>query len=78
MPRPWPWRTAGAPGAGVVGGAVLAVFAFLYIFGGWLAPYRATELSGASLQAPDGKHLLGTNLIGQDIASQVILGARAR
>lgn len=62
--------------AGWVGGAILAVFALLFVLGGWLAPYRATELSGASLQAPDGKHLLGTNLIGQDIASQLILGAR--
>lgn len=62
--------------AGWVGGSILAAFAFLFVFGGRLAPYRATELSGPSLQAPDGKHFLGTNLIGQDIGSQLILGAR--
>ena len=72
-----PMSPRGARRAGMVGGVILAVFVFLFVFGGRLAPYRATELSGSSLQSPGGKHLLGTNLLGQDIASQLILGARA-
>jgi len=63
--------------AGIVGGAILGFFAFLYVFGGRLAPYRATQLAGHPLQSPGGKFLLGTNLLGPDIASQLILGTRA-
>lgn len=63
--------------AGTTGGLLLIVFAFLLLFGSRLAPYRATALAGPSLQAPGRHHLLGTNLLGQDIASQLVLGTRA-
>lgn len=59
-------------GAAVVGAAVLTV-----VFGDQLAPFRATELAGSSLESPTATHLLGTNLLGQDVASQLILGARS-
>lgn len=59
------------------GGLILAFFAFLFVFGGRMAPYRPTELAGPPLHPPGGRYLLGTNLLGQDIASQLILGARA-
>lgn len=39
-----------------------------------LAPYRVTELAGESLEAPGWRHLLGTNAVGQDIASQMLSG----
>lgn len=60
----------------VAGGILVGAFAMLAAFGDQLAPYRATALSGASLQPPDPGHLLGTNLLGQDVASQLILGTR--
>ena len=63
--------------AGVVGGLLLAIYVTLVLFGSQLAPFRATELSGGSLEPPGGDHLLGTNILGQDLASQLILGARA-
>lgn len=63
--------------AGIVGGAILAVYFFLLLFGSRLAPFRATELAGRSLTPPDGANRLGTNLLGQDLLSQLILGARA-
>ena len=63
--------------AGVVGGVVLAVYVVLLFLGSQLAPFRATELAGRSLEAPGGDHLLGTNILGQDLASQLILGTRA-
>jgi len=63
--------------AGAVGGLLLAVYVALVLFGSRLAPFRATELAGASLEPPGGEHLLGTNILGQDLASQLILGARA-
>jgi peptide/nickel transport system permease protein len=63
--------------AGVLGGVVLAVYVALLFLGSQLAPFRATELAGRSLEAPGGDHLLGTNILGQDLASQLILGTRA-
>ena len=62
--------------AAVAGTAFVGVFVVLFVFGERLAPHRATELAGRSLEAPSGKHLLGTNLLGQDVASQLILGTR--
>ena len=63
--------------AGVAGTLFVGLFTVLALFGERLAPYRATALSGSSLQSPSGEHVLGTNLLGQDVASQLILGARA-
>ncbi len=62
--------------AGVAGTVFVGVFVVLFIFGEQLAPYRATALSGPSLEAPSTEHTLGTNLLGQDVLSQLILGAR--
>ena len=63
--------------AGVAGTLFVGFYAVLALFGERLAPYRATALSGRSLEAPSAAHRLGTNLLGQDVASQLILGARA-
>ena len=56
---------------------VVAAVVVLVLFGSRLAPFRATELAGDALRPPGDGHLLGTNLLGQDVASQLILGARA-
>lgn len=39
-----------------------------------LAPYRVSELAGDPLEAPGWHHLLGTNAVGQDVASQMLSG----
>ncbi len=58
-------------GSGLVGAVlVVAVLAPL------LAPFDPRDLTGDALEAPSARHLLGTNNIGQDIASQLIWGAR--
>jgi len=59
------------------GALAAAALITVTLLGGVLAPYRATELSGPSLSPPGQEHLLGTNALGQDVASQLILGARA-
>jgi ABC-type dipeptide/oligopeptide/nickel transport system permease subunit len=61
---------------GLVGGVVVGAFAVLAALGGTLAPYRPSAITGATLQAPGTGHLLGTNGIGQDVATQLILGTR--
>ena len=45
--------------AGGVGGVILAVYVAMLLFGSQLAPFRATELSGDSLEAPGGHHRNG-------------------
>ena len=60
-----------------LGVAMLAFFAFLGIFGPMLAPYDPGKRSQDLLQAPSGKHWLGTTHLGQDIFSQILVGARS-
>lgn len=76
-PRPVPLSGRWTKVAGSLGGVILAVYVGLVLFGSQLAPFRATELAGRSLESPGGDHLLGTNILGQDLASQLVLGARA-
>jgi peptide/nickel transport system permease protein len=67
------------PGLGVAGWfglGIVGVFSLLALAEPWLAPYRVTALAGDPLQAPTLRHLLGTNSVGQDLASQLLAGAR--
>lgn len=76
---PTPRASAGRPGRGaaVVAGLVLGLYATLALLGRWLAPHSATALAGSSLRPPGTGNPLGTNLLGQDILSQLVLGTRA-
>jgi peptide/nickel transport system permease protein len=64
------------PAIGWVGLGIVALFVGLALLGPWLSPYRVTELAGTPLEAPSGAHLLGTNGVGQDLATQLLNGAR--
>jgi peptide/nickel transport system permease protein len=64
------------PGMGWLGIAFVGVFVGLAIFAPHLAGYRVTELAGEPLESPSASHFLGTNLVGQDVASQIVYGAR--
>jgi peptide/nickel transport system permease protein len=61
------WVTAGL--------ALFAVFVFLAIFGPALAPYDPSALGQAVLAPPSVAHLLGTTQTGQDVLSQLLVGA---
>lgn len=67
---------AALPPVGWVGLAIIGVFVAIAVLGGWLAPYHHTALVGQPLEAPSAAHPLGTNGIGQDLASQLVSGAR--
>ena len=54
---------------------ILSVFFFAAIFAELLMPYSMNELA-APYQRPSADHVLGTNDIGQDILSEIILGTR--
>lgn len=62
-----PWVTAGL--------AIFVVFVFLGIFGSMLAPYDPSAIGAQSLAAPSAAHLLGTTQTGQDVLSQLLVGA---
>ena len=59
-----------------IGAAILAVFAFLAIFGPLLVGDPG-ELVGVPLQSPSVEHWLGTNGQGQDMLAQVVVGTRS-
>lgn len=64
------------PAIGWVGLVVVGVFVLLALAAPYVAPYRVTELAGDPLEAPSARHLLGTNSVGQDVATQLMSGAR--
>lgn len=62
----------------LAGLVILGAFTFLAIIGPWIAPYdpAATD-AAASLQPPSADHWFGTTRVGQDVLSQVLVGARS-
>jgi peptide/nickel transport system permease protein len=64
------------PVIGWVGLVIVAVFVGLAVTAPWLTHYRTTELAGSPLEPPSAAHWLGTNGVGQDLASQILNGAR--
>ena len=54
---------------------ILSVFFFCAVFAELLMPYSMSELF-APYQRPSSAHFFGTNDIGQDILSEIILGTR--
>jgi ABC-type dipeptide/oligopeptide/nickel transport system permease subunit len=69
-------RASQFPVIGWVGVVIVAVFVGLALTGPWLTHYRPTALAGRPLEAPGAAHLLGTNGVGQDLATQLLNGAR--
>lgn len=66
----------GSP-ASAVGAVIVLVFALLALAGPVVAPYGASQqIRGAARQPPSAQHLLGTDRLGRDVFSRVVLGAR--
>lgn len=62
---------------GKVGGGIVALVAFLAIFAPWITPHSAIEVDYMAIMiAPSPAHLMGTDEVGRDILSRIILGAR--
>jgi peptide/nickel transport system permease protein len=60
----------------LIGLIIVGVFALMAIFGPLLDHADPGAITGAQLQAPSLRHLLGTTQQGQDVLTQVIYGAR--
>lgn len=70
-------RRRRAPSAVVAAAFVIVALVVLCAIGGhWLAPYPAGKQDlVATLQGPSGAHLLGTDDLGRDVFSRIIVGA---
>ncbi|HEX3590990.1 MAG TPA: ABC transporter permease [Pseudonocardiaceae bacterium] len=60
----------------LVGLGVLVFFILVAVIGPWVAPYDPTATSVDLLQGPSAAHLLGTTQSGQDVLSELLVGAR--
>lgn len=61
----------------LTGVAILAFFAVVALVGSHLAPYDPSAVgAGSRLAPPDGAHLLGTDHMGRDVFSQLLVGTR--
>jgi peptide/nickel transport system permease protein len=61
----------------IVGFTILMIWVLCAIFGGAIAPYGVNEMDfEATYSPPSSKYWFGTDQLGQDIFSRVIIGAR--
>jgi len=60
----------------VAGLAIILAFLVLAVISPIIAPYPPNALAGPPLSPPSWSHLLGTNELGEDLFSQVLLGSR--
>ncbi len=83
-PRALPrvWRRLSRNGLGLFGIAVVLAFVLLAVFAPLLAPYSPAEqfFDGLTLEGsplpPSSRFLLGTDLLGRDLLSRLLYGAR--
>lgn len=64
----------------MIGLFIVVGIIFIAIFGPWIAPFPddagATVNFAERLQPPSAKHWFGTDIVGRDVLSRVIVGAR--
>lgn len=66
------WRTPLA----IVGVVVITLWIIVAIFAPLLEPYNPYAQVATALQGPNRAHLMGTDILGRDVLSRVIAGAR--
>ena len=74
---PAPWRLLVRKPTFLVGAAIVLFWIVCAIFGHAIAPYNPLSQQLLAVNAgPSGAHWFGTDLIGRDVLSRVIVGAR--
>lgn len=80
-PRPaWydTWRRFSRNKPALVGLAIIVILLFVAIFAPQLAPYDYTKTNLNNVEKPpSAEHVLGTDLLGRDMLSRLIFGARS-
>ncbi len=62
---------------GAVGGAIFVLFLFFGLFADFLIPYGVNETDlRVRLEGPSADHLFGTDHLGRDVLSRVLIGAQ--
>jgi peptide/nickel transport system permease protein len=62
---------------GAIGAVIMVVFIFTALFADVIAPHDPLQTkASSSLMAPAGLHLLGADMMGRDMLSRIIHGAR--
>src|ERR1700722_1194748 len=59
--------------SGRIAVVLLGFIAFLAIFGSFIAPYSPNETVAQQLQGPSGSHWLGTDYLGRDVLSRILV-----
>lgn len=60
----------------IIGASLNVILIICVLFGSYIAPYDALEFSDDLLQPPSSKHLMGTDLLGRDLFSRLIVGSK--
>jgi peptide/nickel transport system permease protein len=60
----------------ISGGSLIILLLSFVVFGNYLAPYDPLKMSSETLAPPSSQHLLGTDNLGRDMLSRLIVGAR--
>ncbi|MDI2126074.1 ABC transporter permease [Yinghuangia seranimata] len=63
-------------GKALTGVLIFGSFVLLAVIGPYIAPDDPSKTGGPVLQSPSADHLLGTTQSGQDVLSQILVGAR--
>ena len=62
---------------GTIGGLIFAALVFAALFAGWIAPHDPLGTNADDSLAPPGaEHLLGADVMGRDLFSRIVHGAR--
>jgi peptide/nickel transport system permease protein len=62
---------------GTIGGLIFVVLVFAALFAGWIAPQDPLGTNAADSLAPPGaEHILGADVMGRDLFSRIVHGAR--
>ena len=63
-------------GKATAGALILLFFAVFAVIGPWIAPYDPNATGSSPVAGPSGAHWLGTDQLGRDIFSQLLVGTR--
>lgn len=60
----------------IIGSFLVSILLFFIIFGPIIAPYDPFEMVEISWEPPSNKHIMGTDALGRDLFSRLIIGTR--
>src|ERR1700754_3846734 len=73
-----PWRLLLRNPVTVVSAAVLGVVIFVAVAANWIAPFGVNDVDVPSaLRSPSGQHWFGTDELGRDVLSRVLMATQA-